>query len=208
VWRARTILSGFLLAGLALLAAALLAPPLAPSSASGPAAVSTCPVHYHPVNLTVASCSVPSGGTFDPCSILTGGATRCPTTLADFNPADWFGWLACAVSAEASAIWDSIVGFVDAYIIAILDDIGHAITGAFYALLDAIQNAVLTGTQYATSGVTVAVQALTGAYSWAAPVAPLLAEISVGTLIVLGIVALYFVTILIIAGVKTAFNLL
>ncbi|HEV2317953.1 MAG TPA: hypothetical protein VGV89_10340 [Thermoplasmata archaeon] len=208
MWRRRTWIS----IGLGALAGVLLASVLvylllgvgSPSSHAAPTSSSNCSVHYHPV----ASCSVPNGGSLDPCSIVTAGLTHCAFTLPDFNPADWANWLACEVVLLAQTIWNAIVGYVGAFLVYIATQVLNAVNAAIGAVLNVLAGAV----SYVTGAFSNAVTSITSQVSAVAqqtgPFAPVVVILLTALLFLLGFVAIYFAIIFSIALGKTMFNLL
>jgi hypothetical protein len=209
VWRPRTLLA----VGLAVLAVVLFVGFLGSSQAgSGSASSSTCPVHYHPWNLTVAACSVPHGATIDVCALLTGGYTSCPIVEPDLNPADWLGWLSCSIVNELGIIEGAIVGFIESYVLAllttILNDLISAVLTPFDYVLNALASAVVSVIQGFGDVLLGFFNAVNQLARPLGPFAPILTVTLTLSIFLAAGIGLYFVVILLIAFGKTLFNLL
>lgn len=218
MWRPRTLVLVVLLAaaawvGIGFVGAQLTAsPPAATPSPSCPfqgvATVSGIPAD---------ACSgyVPSY-TIDICAEVTAGVTHCPITIGDPNPANWVEWLGCEfvnvfttdLPNLASAIWASIVSYVGAFLVDILNSLTSAVVTPFDLLLNAISGSIVAGLQDLAGAIVTLFDILVAVCAAAGPFAPVLAvTLTLGVIAVAGIL-LFFLIIALIAGFKTAFNLL
>jgi hypothetical protein len=197
VWRPRALLwTG---AGL-LLVLSVAGLTSASSVHSAPPSPGSCGAHYAPV----AACTVPSGGTLDPCNTVSFGVTHCPFTLPDLNPADWLQWFGCTILADASLI-GQIVG---AAIVNILTTIGNQIANAFATVESAILTPIVGATMAISNGITSFVSWVNGFALSTGPFAPVVTIGILGALLVAGAIGFYFASVLLFAAAKTLFNLL
>jgi hypothetical protein len=210
VWRVRplALLALVLLfAGGALLILSVGSPSAsaAPSSAHSPwnAAPADCPLHYRPL-----TCNVPQGPSIDPCALLTADLEHCPIATPDFNPADWAGWMACSIKAEATVIFNSIVSDIGNFV-------GNQIKGVLDAAWNPVANVLNTVSgdfRGLVAQVEVDVQLfffdLNGTLAPFGPLAPVLVVLISLGFIAAAFVATYYFVWFLVAFAKTLFNLL
>jgi hypothetical protein len=167
-----------------------------------------CQLKYHPV----AGCSVPSGGTTDPCAIVSGGAISCTINLPDLNAADWANWLGCQfvsdISSFASTIWNSIVGYVGQFIVGIVNNVLGLINGGVDSILNAILSAIVTVEDAFLSAVEAVTNTMIGIADQAGPFGPIVLAVLIAGVGIAAFVFVYFAWFGMIALGKTLFNLL
>ncbi|HZY71349.1 MAG TPA: hypothetical protein VFF67_10290 [Thermoplasmata archaeon] len=157
--------------------------------ASSPAPTPGCNLRYAPVFVLTPVCPVPQGATIDPCSTVSLGLTHCPITLPDFNPLDWLNWLYCNLGLA-------------------IQTIGNAFVAGFDAVLSAIAAPIVAGLGGITTLIQTSVVSLANAIGTIfGPLAPAVASVFVGAILVLGLIGLYFATVFVFALAKTIFNL-
>lgn len=206
MWPVRTLL----LVGLGTLGALLLVVVLLSTSVSAQPSSdpSGCQATYHPV----ASCSVPSGGSIDPCSTVSLGKLHCAFTLPDFNPADWASWLGCQfvsqVSSFAGAIWNAIQTYVGNFLVSIANALFQLLLVPLATVENALAGAVVGSIQWFGSVVTSAFTSLTSASQPLGLFAPVVVVVATLAIFLVAGIGLYFVTIFLWAVFKTTFNLL
>jgi hypothetical protein len=166
-------------------------------------------------------CAVPTGGSEDPCSIVTGGIISCPITLPDFNPADWTSWFGCQIvtfftndlAAYAADIWAAIVGDVlntiGSFFISIENGLNSAVTLVFVDPIQAVLGVLTLTVDDMVSIVTTFLNTfnatLSGTFGAFAPVV----AISVFLLVIVAlVVGVYYLSLVAWAVGKTLFNLL
>lgn len=153
------------------------------------APVASCSLRYTPVFVLTPVCPVPQGPTIDPCNTITLGLTKCPITLPDFNPLDWLNWLYCNLGLA-------------------IQTIGNAFIAGFDAVLSAIAAPIVAGLGGLATLIQVSVTSMANAISTIfGPLAPAVASVFVGALLVLGLIGIYFATVFVFAIAKTIFNL-
>lgn len=166
-------------------------------NAGSAAPAASCPVQYHPENLTVpADCALPSGGSINyPCGIDFSKASInwCSAPIPDVNPVDWLSWFACQFAS-------AVVGLVSGLFNLVTSGL-TTLTNAFLDVVTAIEDAIL-GVFQAVDTAFVSVADLAG------PLAPVVLVLLVFVVVVGGILLSYFVIVLLFAGGKTLFNLL
>lgn len=150
-----------------------------------------CPAHLRPAVAAPAdSCSLPSGPSVDPCSVVTFGRTHCPIHTPDLNPADWAGWLGCELLNS------------------ILVPLGNAIVATVDSTLSAITDLVLTPIRAVATFIGSLFDVIAAFGARLGPLAPVVVVGGAILVAIAVIVVVYLVLIALIAAFKTLFNLL
>ena len=155
-----------------------------------------------------ATCSVPSGPSIDPCSVLTLGQTHCPINTPDLNPVDWAGFIGCELTAGlstvGSAIWNAVAGIFGYLVSTVANAIANTVNEVVGVFEGAITS-VISGIGDLLVSVENAVDSVALGTGPLAPVVITALWMAIG---VVAAVALYLTFLGFVALAKTVFNLL